>query len=215
MKKFLIVLVACGVIISFGTIGGATVIDFEDILYYTPASAGKVTPVAGSVITDQYSSLGVIFGRAGVSAGVAVVRDTLAPSSGLNTVAGLDVDGFIPGTVSGALLGDIYFSFLGVTDSVSFTVGDSGGDTDIFDIRAYDAVDALVFNNHYENADRFTIAFGGFNIARVEVDFTGSYGYSLDDLTFNIVGVPEPATMLLLGFGIIGLAGLRRKLRKE
>ena len=194
----------------------AVVINFDSIADYTASSAGNVTPVAGSVITDQFASDGVIFGRAGLSTGVAVVRDTLAPSSGLNSVAGLDAEGIIPGTSSGADLGDIYFSFLGVTDSVSFTVGDAGGDTDIFDIRAYDSSDALVFDNHYENTSRFLVEFGGFDVTRVEVDFTGSFGYSLDDLTFNTVRqVPEPASLALLGIGLAGIGIATRKKNRK
>jgi hypothetical protein len=195
----------------------AVVIEFDSIASYNTVVGGDAIPVAGSVITDQFASDGVIFGRTGVSAGVAVVRGTLAPSSGLNSVAGLDAAGIIPGAGDGGALGDIYFNFLGVTDAVSFTVGDGGGDTDIFDIRAYDASDALVFNNHYENASRFPVAFGGFDIARVEVDFTGAFGYSLDDLTFNTVKqVPEPASLALLSLGLAGI-GLtaRRKNRKQ
>jgi hypothetical protein len=39
--------------------------------------------------------------------------------------------------------------------------------------------------------------------------------YFLDDGSTDFSSVPEPATMLLLGFGMIGLAGFRRKFRKS
>lgn len=38
--------------------------------------------------------------------------------------------------------------------------------------------------------------------------------YDGDNVAFQIRGVPEPTTMLLLGLGLIGLAGIRRKFQK-
>lgn len=58
---------------------------------------------------------------------------------------------------------------------------------------------------------------GGANIAGISFYITGNEpaGFVIDNFTFGnadvIRGVPEPGTLLLLGSGLLGLAGLRRR----
>lgn len=198
-------------LVSFAACAG--VINFEG-LPFTATAAGDVTPIAGSVLTSQFASIGVVFGQPGISAGVAVVRDSLAPSSGLNSAGGLDVNGIIPGTAVGATIGDIYFSFVGVTDLVGFTIGDAGGDLDVFQIRSYNTAGGLINLQNVSGNSRFLVTIATPGIHRVEVDFTGNFGYSLDDLQFNAPAgaVPEPSAFVPM-LTVLGLAAvsLRRR----
>ena len=177
-------------------------LDFEG-LPATPIVAGDLVPLPGSVLTDDYVGDGVIFGRDGVSLGVAVGIDSFAPSSGVNSVVGLDENGIIPGTSSGAALGDIYFRFVlpgttipGESEGVTFTIGDAGGDVDEFIITSYDSGDNQVDSRHVMGDSRFLVALP-VPVHRVEIYFLGTAGYSLDDLHFS---TPEGPTCFTLDF---------------
>jgi hypothetical protein len=66
--------------------------------------------------------------------------------------------------------------------------------------------------NQLLSAGTYTIRWDSRNVSWG--DDTGSEFYGLDGVTLKGNVVPEPTTMLLLGTGLIGLAGIRRKMKK-
>ncbi|MFB2891325.1 PEP-CTERM sorting domain-containing protein [Aerosakkonemataceae cyanobacterium BLCC-F50] len=212
--------------VFFGAINNfaqAATLDFEGLPSTTLPTN---TPNPASVLTDDFISQGVRFGKPGESAGVAVVKEGfgLGSGSGVNSIVALDKDGKIPPIVTG----DMFFSFVqpgsltaAVTDFVSFNIGDTGGDLDNYQIRVYDLADSLINTLNFSNTNRFPVSINLPGIHRLEIDFTGAFGYSLDDLTFNTPtnnnqSVPEPTSVLgLLALGGLGAATLKRKQSKQ
>ena len=190
-------------------------IDFEGLPANIISSTlpGDHIPAPSTVLTDQFRSDGVLFGRTGVSAGVAILLGAASPSSGNNSVAGLDENGLIPGSILGSFIGGTYFSFVvpgtatpGATNWISFTIGDNGEDIDLFDISAFASDDSAVYNQSFAHESRFPVTIAVTGIHRVAIDFRGDFGYTLDDLVFNTpVPVPVPAGLPLFGTAVAGL----------
>lgn len=194
----------------------AVLIDFDAL----PASTnlGGVPDNPLSVISTGLAAQGVVFGKPGVSAGVAVISIPANAFSSPNAISGLDA----AGQLTLAVAANVYFSFVlpdltpATTDFLTFKVGDGGGDLDSWTITAFDLADVAIDVQNLSGTAHQTYTLAVSGIHRIEiVNTTGTdFGYLVDNLEFNAPGgaaVPVPASIALLGVGLAGLGAARRR----
>lgn len=184
-----------------------------------PASAYLITfdNLAAGAVIDGVDLGGVtIFSEAGAQ--------TVVVANGQNGVGWrTPVNAITNFGPNGAFLTayDLTIVFSSVQPSISLTGGDMGGDFDQFTVTAFDSnnvqigqVTTPVFGNQpqvgTQMVDFWTVNLNLPGIKSVVVSDAINAGIGIDNVQF-CVPAPIPASLLLLGSGLLGLVGLRRK----
>ena len=220
-QKFLVVFVVLAILV-FGFVGlsNATIIDFENYSRYT-------------IITDQYSDMGVIFENID---NVSRIYDPYASCT--DSITGTPCFPAYSGNHALCTGGPgTRIIFTNPVSSVSFyyTNGAAFGfeifvydsDDNILDSLTYYAQDAIgggyiyVNNDHYYTSLRKPLLpnmlaeFNTPGISWLELQPNYHSGLTIDYLSFTQTPIPEPATMLLLGTGLVGFAGTKLRKKKK
>jgi hypothetical protein len=108
------------------------------------------------------------------------------------------------------------YMFNGRTTGWGWTNTGPGGFGGELEYLYAQADDHFVVHNYMSETPYSTMTFNyDLHLRDDEATLMGMGGIGAWVVSSNVAPVPEPATMLLLGSGLVGLAGFKRKLRKK
>ena len=108
---------------------------------------------------------------------------------------------------------DVSFWLTGTFHDTTVNAYDAGGNLISSFVQTYptnepSAPDGTPWDIYYNQALRF-VNVGGSGISRVSIQPALYDGFSIDDVSYN--SIPEPATLSILGLGLLGLVFKRKK----
>jgi hypothetical protein len=237
-NKLIITLVSFFIMMIWVTLQGpahATTIDFSTDQYGNPLSAGDVITNQYddlfnlTVDSNGSHDIGMVFDSGNPTGGDPDLATPSTPGNGnawnqsLGNLLIISEDGDSSDPDDEVLGGTLVFDFvddLYRVDSFGFHLVDIEA-SEMYSVSLFSESDSALFqpltgdglvfgDNSINEFDAYLAAnYGWTYFDKVEVHFGGSG--AIDNIQLNTTPVPEPATLVLLGIGLMGFAGVSRK----